>query len=70
MAEGRVAYHGPADEVLDHFAALGHTCPEHYNPAGVCLRSGCSLAAPACLFQRLPMKLVVWVTPECKMASF
>jgi ABC-type multidrug transport system ATPase subunit len=34
LAEGAVAYHGPADKVLDHFAALGHACPEHYNPAG------------------------------------
>jgi hypothetical protein len=34
MAEGRVAYAGPAAGVLDHFAGLGHPCPEHYNPAG------------------------------------
>jgi ABC-type multidrug transport system ATPase subunit len=35
MADGRVAYHGAAgDAVLSHFAALGHPCPEHYNPAG------------------------------------
>lgn len=34
LAEGSVVYHGPAGDVLDHFAALGHPCPEHYNPAG------------------------------------
>lgn len=33
LAEGQVVYQGPADAVLDHFAALGHPCPEHYNPA-------------------------------------
>ncbi|KAI8472919.1 MAG: P-loop containing nucleoside triphosphate hydrolase protein [Monoraphidium minutum] len=33
MAEGSVAYHGPAGGVLGHFAALGHPCPDHYNPA-------------------------------------
>ena len=34
VSEGRVVYHGPAADVLAHFAALGHACPEHYNPAG------------------------------------
>ncbi|GBF92012.1 ATP-binding cassette transporter [Raphidocelis subcapitata] len=33
VAEGRVAYQGPAGEALAHFGALGHPCPEHYNPA-------------------------------------
>ena len=30
---GRVAYCGPARDALAHFAALGHPCPVHYNPA-------------------------------------
>ena len=34
VSVGRVVYHGPAADVLAHFAALGHACPEHYNPAG------------------------------------
>ncbi|KAL4458091.1 hypothetical protein ABPG75_012956 [Micractinium tetrahymenae] len=33
MAEGELVYAGPASEVLSHFQGLGHTCPEHYNPA-------------------------------------
>ena len=32
-AGGRVAYCGPARDALAHFAALGHACPVHYNPA-------------------------------------
>mmetsp|Transcript_36390 Transcript_36390/g.58443 ORF Transcript_36390/g.58443 Transcript_36390/m.58443 type:complete len:657 (+) Transcript_36390:321-2291(+) len=30
---GRVAYIGPASQALAHFSALGHTCPQYYNPA-------------------------------------
>ena len=30
---GRVAYHGPADDALRHFARLGHRCPPLTNPA-------------------------------------
>lgn len=34
LSEGQPLYSGPAgQEVLDHFAALGHRCPDHYNPA-------------------------------------
>lgn len=33
LAEGELVYDGPATEVLPHFQALGHSCPEHYNPA-------------------------------------
>jgi ABC-type multidrug transport system ATPase subunit len=33
LSEGSIVYSGPAEGVLGHFASLGHTCPEHYNPA-------------------------------------
>lgn len=33
LSEGRLLYFGPADAALDHFKALGHECPEHFNPA-------------------------------------
>lgn len=33
LSNGDLVYCGPADEVLQHFDALGHHCPEHYNPA-------------------------------------
>lgn len=32
-AGGRVAYCGPAAKALGHFKALGHECPQYYNPA-------------------------------------
>lgn len=35
LHEGQVVYAGVASEALDHFAALGHTCPPHHNPAGM-----------------------------------
>mmetsp|Transcript_7840 Transcript_7840/g.12986 ORF Transcript_7840/g.12986 Transcript_7840/m.12986 type:complete len:578 (-) Transcript_7840:1018-2751(-) len=30
---GQVAYHGPRDEALEHFADLDYPCPENTNPA-------------------------------------
>ncbi|GAB4820462.1 hypothetical protein N2152v2_007508 [Parachlorella kessleri] len=33
LSEGELVYSGPANEVLDYFAAQGYNCPEHYNPA-------------------------------------
>jgi ABC-type multidrug transport system ATPase subunit len=33
LSEGRLVYFGPAADALGHFQALGHACPEHYNPA-------------------------------------
>ena len=36
LAEGKVAYSGPAAEALSHFASEeggGHRCPSHFNPA-------------------------------------
>eukprot|EP00197_Chlamydomonas_leiostraca_P006364 CAMPEP_0202866206 /NCGR_PEP_ID=MMETSP1391-20130828/7260_1 /ASSEMBLY_ACC=CAM_ASM_000867 /TAXON_ID=1034604 /ORGANISM="Chlamydomonas leiostraca, Strain SAG 11-49" /LENGTH=699 /DNA_ID=CAMNT_0049546135 /DNA_START=95 /DNA_END=2194 /DNA_ORIENTATION=- len=33
LHEGQVVYSGAAGEALEHFAALGHTCPPHHNPA-------------------------------------
>lgn len=33
LSEGRLIYCGPTDKVLSYFAAQGHSCPEHYNPA-------------------------------------
>lgn len=35
LAGGREVYHGPADGMLPYFESLGHSCPEHYNPAEV-----------------------------------
>lgn len=34
LADGRLLYFGPAQEAVAYFAALGHPCPDHYNPAG------------------------------------
>ncbi|KAG2433874.1 hypothetical protein HXX76_008227 [Chlamydomonas incerta] len=33
LSEGQPVYSGPADQALAHFEALGHVCPEHFNPA-------------------------------------
>lgn len=33
LSEGQTLYHGPAQEALAYFGSLGHTCPEHHNPA-------------------------------------
>ncbi|KXZ53267.1 hypothetical protein GPECTOR_7g1161 [Gonium pectorale] len=33
LSEGQPVYSGPADKALEHFASLGHHCPEHFNPA-------------------------------------
>lgn len=33
MSDGRLIYHGPTEQVLAYFSAIGHTCPVHYNPA-------------------------------------
>eukprot|EP00879_Flechtneria_rotunda_P017959 GHRR01018823.1.p1 GENE.GHRR01018823.1~~GHRR01018823.1.p1 ORF type:complete len:592 (+),score=216.60 GHRR01018823.1:138-1913(+) len=33
LSEGRCVYWGPADIALDYFEQLGHSCPQHYNPA-------------------------------------
>ncbi|XP_013391243.1 protein white [Lingula anatina] len=33
MAEGRVAYMGPAKDTLEYFKSGGFTCPVNYNPA-------------------------------------
>ena len=32
-SSGRVAYHGPSDEAVEYFKSIGHSCPDHYNPA-------------------------------------
>jgi hypothetical protein len=33
LSEGQTVYYGPCgDQVVEHFAALGHCCPDHYNP--------------------------------------
>nr|XP_039271190.1 ABC transporter G family member 9-like [Styela clava] len=34
LTEGKIAYYGSPNDVLDHFAELGHSCDiPHYNPA-------------------------------------
>eukprot|EP01126_Amoeba_proteus_P060968 TRINITY_DN8131_c0_g1_i21.p1 TRINITY_DN8131_c0_g1~~TRINITY_DN8131_c0_g1_i21.p1 ORF type:complete len:289 (-),score=55.51 TRINITY_DN8131_c0_g1_i21:12-878(-) len=33
LAKGKIVYLGPANKVLKHFAAVGHPCPVHENPA-------------------------------------
>ena len=33
LSEGCAVYSGPAAGAVDYFAALGHPCPERYNPA-------------------------------------
>lgn len=33
LSEGAVVYDGPAAGVAEYFAALGHPCPQFYNPA-------------------------------------
>jgi ABC-type multidrug transport system ATPase subunit len=33
LSDGQLIYFGPAQEALTHFEKLGHTCPQHYNPA-------------------------------------
>lgn len=39
-------YSGPAASVLPYFAEQGHTCPEHFNPAGAPWCCGAAAAAP------------------------
>ncbi|KAE8258035.1 hypothetical protein A4X13_0g1947 [Tilletia indica] len=38
LARGRTMYLGPTQEVAPYFAALGHPCPTHTNPADHALR--------------------------------
>ncbi|OTF78389.1 ABC transporter sub-family G-like protein [Euroglyphus maynei] len=33
LADGRVAYFGEIKSAIEHFAKIGHQCPENYNPA-------------------------------------
>ncbi len=33
LKSGQVVYHGPADQVVDHYAQAGFPCPMHTNPA-------------------------------------
>jgi len=33
LAEGRLAYFGPADDVVKHFSNIGYNCPPMFNPA-------------------------------------
>lgn len=33
LSEGEVVYSGPAADVADYFASLGHPCPQYHNPA-------------------------------------
>lgn len=33
LSEGSIVYAGHAEDVVPYFAGLGHSCPEHYNPA-------------------------------------
>ncbi|KAH9418915.1 ABC-2 type transporter [Dermatophagoides pteronyssinus] len=33
LADGRVAYFGEIKSAIQHFATIGHQCPENYNPA-------------------------------------
>ena len=33
LSDGRVIYHGPTEQVTEHFAGLGHPCPVMFNPA-------------------------------------
>nr|XP_023683404.1 ATP-binding cassette sub-family G member 2-like [Paramormyrops kingsleyae]XP_023683405.1 ATP-binding cassette sub-family G member 2-like [Paramormyrops kingsleyae] len=33
LVSGRQVYHGPAQEALDYFSAIGYTCEPHNNPA-------------------------------------
>lgn len=38
LAQGKVVYFGPANRAVEYFAGLGFHCPQHYNPADVCIR--------------------------------
>ncbi|XP_070548164.1 protein white-like [Ptychodera flava] len=33
LCEGRCAYMGPRDELVEYFSGIGYNCPETYNPA-------------------------------------
>ena len=33
MVKGKIVYHGPTTEVVDHFSKQGYNCPADYNPA-------------------------------------
>ncbi len=33
LTKGNVAYFGPSRSILDHFAKIGHACPNDTNPA-------------------------------------
>jgi ATP-binding cassette subfamily G (WHITE) protein 2 len=33
LKSGKIVYHGPADEVVNHYAEAGFPCPVHTNPA-------------------------------------
>jgi len=33
LAEGRLAYFGSAQKVMEHFSAIGYACPPQFNPA-------------------------------------
>lgn len=33
LADGKVVYHGPANQAVPYFTALGHPCPMYTNPA-------------------------------------
>lgn len=32
MAQGKVAYHGPAKDAVEYFSSIGYTCPPTYTP--------------------------------------